>query len=79
MSILQINLMTPAEVATLFRVDVKTVTRWAQAGKLASTRTLGGTRRFYDVEVKAHLRGAPLTPQQQGALVAAYAEQAIGS
>ena len=36
-------LLTPAEVATMFRVDPKTVTRWAKAGKLTSIRTLGGT------------------------------------
>ena len=33
-------LLTPAEVATMFRVDPKTVTRWAKAGKLTSIRTL---------------------------------------
>ena len=38
----QENLLTPAEVAALFRVDPKTVTRWAKAGKLTSIRTLGG-------------------------------------
>ena len=38
-------LLTPAEVAALFRVDPKTVTRWAKAGKLSSTRALGGHRR----------------------------------
>ena len=37
------RLLTPAEVAALFRVDPKTVTRWAQAGKLTAIRTLGGT------------------------------------
>ena len=37
-------LLTPAEVAALFRVDPKTVTRWAKAGKLTSIRTLGGHR-----------------------------------
>ena len=35
------TLLTPAEVAALFRVDPKTVTRWAKAGKLTSIRTLG--------------------------------------
>ena len=39
-------LLTPGEVATLFRVTPKTVTRWAEAGKLAAVRTLGGHRRF---------------------------------
>ncbi len=38
-------LLTPAEVAALFRVDPKTVTRWAKAGKLSSIRTLGGLLR----------------------------------
>ena len=41
-------LLTPAEVATMFRVDPKTVTRWAKAGKLTSIRTLGGHRRLAD-------------------------------
>ena len=39
-------LLTPSEVAALFRVDPKTVTRWAKAGKLTSIRTLGGHRRY---------------------------------
>ena len=48
-------LLTPAEVASLFRVDPQTVTRWAKAGKLTSIRTLGGHRRYKDSEVKALL------------------------
>jgi excisionase family DNA binding protein len=48
-------LLTPAEVASLFRVDPKTVTRWAKAGKLTSIKTLGGHRRYKDSEVKALL------------------------
>ncbi|WP_446566379.1 BldC family transcriptional regulator [Trueperella abortisuis] len=43
--------MTPAEVAALFRVDPKTVARWADSGKLPSIRTLGGHRRFPRKEV----------------------------
>jgi excisionase family DNA binding protein len=46
------RLLTPAEVATLFRVDPKTVTRWAKAGKLSSIRTLGGHRRYRETEVR---------------------------
>ena len=49
------RLLTPAEVATLFRVDPKTVTRWAKAGKLRSIRTLGGHRRYWETEVKTLL------------------------
>ena len=48
-------LLTPAEVASLFRVDPKTVTRWAKAGKLTSIRTLGGHRRYKESEVKSLL------------------------
>ena len=51
-------LLTPAEVAALFRVDPKTVTRWAKAGKLSSIRTLGGHRRYRAEEVKRFLEGA---------------------
>ena len=53
------SLLTPAEVATLFRVDPKTVTRWAKAGKLSSIRTLGGHRRYHELEVRDLLRGVP--------------------
>lgn len=47
------QLLTPAEVAALFRVDPKTVTRWAKAGKLSCIRTLGGHRRYRAGEVQA--------------------------
>ena len=52
-------LLTPAEVASLFRVDPKTVTRWAQAGKLSAVRTLGGHRRFLESEVMELLGAVP--------------------
>jgi excisionase family DNA binding protein len=51
------KLLTPAEVAQMFRVDPKTVTRWAKAGRLTSIRTLGGHRRYREAEVRA-LMGA---------------------
>ena len=51
------ELLTPSEVAKLFRVDPKTVTRWAKAGKLSSIRTLGGHRRYRTAEVHALLEG----------------------
>lgn len=51
------RLLTPAEVAALFRVDPKTVTRWAKAGKLHSIRTLGGHRRFREDDVHRLLNG----------------------
>jgi excisionase family DNA binding protein len=60
----QENLLTPGEVATLFRVDPKTVTRWAKAGKLTAIRTLGGHRRYKESEVKKLLKAT--TPNQSG-------------
>jgi excisionase family DNA binding protein len=49
------RLLTPGEVATLFRVDPKTVTRWASAGRIGSIRTPGGHRRFRESEVRSLL------------------------
>ena len=50
-------LLTPGEVAAMFRVDPKTVTRWARDGKLTSIRTLGGHRRYREAEVRGLLTG----------------------
>ena len=50
------RLLTPAEVAQMFRVNPKTVTRWARAGKLNAIRTLGGHRRFRASEIERALR-----------------------
>jgi excisionase family DNA binding protein len=50
-------LLTPAEVARLFRVDPKTVTRWAKAGRVTSVRTPGGHRRYRESEIRALLAG----------------------
>lgn len=49
------KLLTPREVADLFRVDPKTVTRWARSGKLTAVKTLGGHRRYRESEVMARL------------------------
>lgn len=45
-------LLTPKEVAAIFHVDPKTVTRWAKAGKLQSIRTPGGHRRYLESQVR---------------------------
>jgi excisionase family DNA binding protein len=47
------HLLTPAGVAALLFVDPKTVSRWAIAGKIPSTRTPGGHRRFLRSDVEA--------------------------
>ncbi len=39
-------LLTPSEVAAMFRVNPKTVTRWNETGKIKAIRTVGGHRRF---------------------------------
>jgi excisionase family DNA binding protein len=48
-------LLTPSEVAAMFRVNPKTVTRWARAGKISAIRTLGGHRRFRASEIQRFL------------------------
>jgi excisionase family DNA binding protein len=44
-------LLTPGEVAEIFRVDAATVTRWAKDGRIGSIRTLGGHRRYRETEI----------------------------
>lgn len=61
------KLLTPAEVAELFRVDPKTVTRWAKAGKLNSIRTLGGHRRYRESEIRQLLDGVGETARMSQA------------
>jgi excisionase family DNA binding protein len=53
------RMLTPQEVAEMFRVDPRTVTRWAKAGRITSIRTLGGHRRYREAEVRALLAGIP--------------------
>jgi excisionase family DNA binding protein len=59
-------LLTPGEVAALFRVDPKTVTRWAAAKppRIRSVRTPGGHRRFRESEVKRLLREQGADPDE---------------
>ncbi|MGW4426399.1 helix-turn-helix domain-containing protein [Streptosporangium sp. NPDC004631] len=44
--------MHPEEVARIYNVDPKTVTRWARAGRIRSTKTPGGQWRIYASEVE---------------------------
>jgi excisionase family DNA binding protein len=64
------KLLTPAEVAALFRVDPKTVTRWARAGKLTSIRTLAagnrGHRRYRAAEVYRLMAAGTTLRQEDG-------------
>lgn len=56
MSTLDDRLLTPREVADMFRVDPKTVTRWGKAGRITLIKTLGGHSRFLEREVHALLK-----------------------
>lgn len=51
------RLLTSAEVGALFRVDPKTVTRWAAAGRVSSIRTPGGHLRYPEAEIRALIEG----------------------
>ena len=53
------ELLTSREVAAMFAVDPKTVTRWANAGRISSIRTPGGHRRFRATEIAALIAGGP--------------------
>jgi excisionase family DNA binding protein len=56
-------LLTPSEVAAMFRVNPKTVTRWARAGKISAIRTLGGHRRFRASEIQQFLQQVEEVPE----------------
>lgn len=45
-------LLAPGEVAAMFGVDAKTVSRWERTGRLTCVRTLGGHRRFPRAQVE---------------------------
>jgi len=45
--------LRPHEVASMFRVDAKTLKRWAKSGRIPSMRTLGGHRRYRLADVLA--------------------------
>jgi excisionase family DNA binding protein len=45
-------MLTPRQVALMFSVDPKTVSRWARSGRLAATKTPGGHHRFKEADVK---------------------------
>jgi excisionase family DNA binding protein len=49
------ELLTPGEVALMFRVNPKTVTRWARSGRISALRTIGGHRRFRATEINRFL------------------------
>ncbi|MGE3285311.1 MAG: BldC family transcriptional regulator [Pseudonocardia sp.] len=55
------RLLTPGEVAALFGVDPRTVTRWAASGRLGALRTPGGHRRYRESDVR-RLLGRPTDP-----------------
>lgn len=49
-------LLTASEVATLFRVNPKTVTRWARSGHLPCVFTIGGHRRYRLSDIESRMR-----------------------
>ena len=60
------TLLTPAQVAELFYVAPRTVTRWAKTGKLHALLTPGGHRRYIESEVMV-VRETGLVLEEAGA------------
>src|SRR5699024_8361095 len=73
------RLLTPGEVASLFRVDPKTVTRWAASGRISSIRTPGGHRRFRESEVRALLLGEPSESTPRSRVLAGTTPEVVGA
>lgn len=49
------ELFTPGEVAQLFHVNPKTVSRWLKIGRLAAIRTPGGHHRVRAADLRKRL------------------------
>ncbi len=52
------RLLTPGEAAMILHKDPKTLRRWEMVGKISCLRTIGGHRRYREVEV-LYLRDNP--------------------
>ena len=50
-------LLTTSQVAALFFVDYRTISRWRRQGRLTSIKTPGGQYRFDEAEIRALLNG----------------------
>ncbi|MFF1555777.1 helix-turn-helix domain-containing protein [Rhodococcus erythropolis] len=50
------DFLTPKQAAALLHVTTSTVARWAEAGKISSTTTLGGHRRYPRADIDDLLR-----------------------
>ena len=46
------RLITPAEAASEFGVDPKTLRRWHMRGLISARRTMGGQRRYWRDEIR---------------------------
>ncbi|MFC4052211.1 excisionase family DNA-binding protein [Actinomadura syzygii] len=57
------QLMRPHEVAEVFRVHVRTVSRWALVGNLSCIRTPGDERRFSREQVEYVKNGGAWGPR----------------
>lgn len=55
------ELLTPTEVAKIFGVSPKTVTRWAKSGQVPCLTTLGGHRRYRRTDIEALINDSGAT------------------
>lgn len=61
------RLLTPREVAAIFHVDAKTVTRWAKRGAFRPIVTPFGHRRYRLSEVQAYLNANGISSEDLAA------------
>ena len=54
-----VKLLTASEVGAMFRVDSKTVNRWANAGRIPFIRTPGRHLRFREDQIRPLITGDP--------------------
>jgi excisionase family DNA binding protein len=54
-------LLTPSEVAKIFKVKTPTIRRWAKEGKIRYFKTPGGHRRYLGADIEAFVNSQELT------------------
>ena len=64
------RMLLSGEVAKIFRVDPKTVARWAKQGRMTSYKTPGGRNRFLESEVRQHMAGMGVPVERLEAVLA---------
>lgn len=75
----ELDLMLPSQVAAIWQIDAKSVTRWIKAGRLRGVRTAGGHHRIPVSVVRASLIDGGFTAAEADLRIAKTLGRQAGS